>query len=114
MLPAASVVASARCVKEPHPAAGVPPPLPGPPAHAYDTYVQLLARDGIISTNSPSEMHDKAYWLCRAVSTGDTIRLKSIIVESQLGDPLMSQGQIRTMLTDVVTAYCPQYRSLLN
>lgn len=98
----------------PPPAAGVPPPLPDPPAHAYDTYVQLLARDGIISTNSPPEMHDRAYWVCRAVSTGDTTRLNTIIVESQLGDSMLSPGQVRTMLTDVVSAYCPEYRSLLN
>lgn len=98
----------------PPPTAGVPPPLPDPPAHAYDTYVQLLARDGIIATNSPTEMHDRAYWLCRAVSASDTTRLKSIIVESQLGDPMLSPGQIRTMLTDAVSAYCPEYRSLLN
>lgn len=98
----------------PPPAAGVPPPLPDPPAHAYDTYVQLLARDGIISTNSPPEMHDKAYWVCRAVSVGDTTRLNTIIFESQLGDSTLSPGQVRTMLTDVVSAYCPEYRSLLN
>lgn len=96
------------------PAAGVPPPLPDPPAHAYDTYVQLLARDGIISTNSPQEMHDQAYWVCRAVSTGDTTRLNTIIVESQLRDALLTPAQIRTMLTYVVVAYCPEYRSLLN
>jgi Protein of unknown function (DUF732) len=85
------------------------PPLPDPPAHAYDTYVQLLARDGIAATDSPEVMHDEAYWICRARSTGDTAAVNGLIVKSEQKSPILSLAQIRAMLADTVEAYCPEY-----
>ncbi|MDI3314515.1 MAG: DUF732 domain-containing protein [Mycobacterium sp.] len=90
-------------------APSAPPRLPAPPAHAYDLYVQLLARDGIVPTDSPEEMHDQAYWLCLAVSTGDTAAVNSFIDKSEQQDTLLSPAQVRAMLADAVDAYCPEY-----
>jgi hypothetical protein len=98
----------------PQPAAAAPtvaPPLPDPPANAYETYVQLMMRDGILVTDSPNVMHDEAYWVCRARGTGDTSATNALIEKSAQKSPLLSRVQIRAVFADVVQAYCPEYSS---
>jgi hypothetical protein len=83
-------------------------PLPEPPANAYDTYIGLLSRDGIVPTVSAQQMHDEAYYFCLAVDTDNTEAIQTLIQKSQQRSLGLGPASIRGMYADVVQAYCPQ------
>lgn len=95
----------------PKAAASSPPSLPNPPAHAYEHYVQLLSRDGIIATDGPQAMHTQGYWICLAVSTDNTASINNLTAKSERKSPLLTPAQIRTMFAAAVRSYCPEYEN---
>lgn len=109
-IPAAAHEAVPQPTAQPEPTdATVAPPIPAPPARAYETYVALMARDGILATDSPEAVHNEAYLVCRARGTDDTAAIDAMIQKSEEKSPLLSLAQIQAALADLVQAYCPEY-----
>lgn len=109
-LPPADHEAAPQPTARPEPSVStVAAPLPDPPAGAYETYVELMARDGILATDSPKVALNEAYWACRARATGDAAATDALIQKSEKKSPLLSRAQIQAALADIVQAYCPEY-----